>query len=522
MMYFLLYIGGCSLGQSHDEVIVFEHSTSTSMDNCDTEGNSLMQGIHQVELHNIGPVDTEEEKAVASRFAIYGVGGTIYKSQIGEVLRSLGLNPSDKDVETQLTTYTQENITSTEFLAIFQKTKKECHEGGDASWVDIRGVLNLGDEYHSGRFPKSWLSNKMTEFGLESSVEELEVLMSSLENQRGDVNYQSGALKKAIVGTNTCENKAGIAAWSTMVWVQDFTQANWFTIQDFKSRYGLLVPATNGLDSRGRLIEAEVMCKQIAKGLQLDESEYKIERGNISFTNELRQDLDEVRAKHIHKVLVQLHAWVRGMSARYRYKRLESEIPALSVIQSNVRKYFIIKAWSWGKLIRKAGVSFSGLMVSNSFAPFDQAQLQELKAAFNKIDSNKDGFIDKKDLKNAYVLFQMKKNGMYPSDKDLDDMMKAAPGPINFTMFRTIIGEKMSYDPEDLIKNAFGVFDQGASGFVSVTKLRTILGDRFTDGEFAEMILDAPVHPDGGFNYVKFVRIMKHGIMKRGVDLVRS
>lgn len=35
---------------------------------------------------------------------------------------------------------------------------------------------------------------------------------------------------------------------------------------------------------------------------------------------------------------------------------------------------------------------------SNVFAIFDQAQIQEFKEAFNMIDQNRDGFIDKEDL----------------------------------------------------------------------------------------------------------------------------
>ena len=35
---------------------------------------------------------------------------------------------------------------------------------------------------------------------------------------------------------------------------------------------------------------------------------------------------------------------------------------------------------------------------SNVFAMFDQAQVQEFKEAFNMVDQNRDGFIDKDDL----------------------------------------------------------------------------------------------------------------------------
>ena len=52
-----------------------------------------------------------------------------------------------------------------------------------------------------------------------------------------------------------------------------------------------------------------------------------------------------------------------------------------------------------------------------------------------------------------------------PSDKYLEDMMNEAPGPINFTMFLTMFGEKLNgTDPEDVIKNAFACFDDDNTG----------------------------------------------------------
>ena len=55
--------------------------------------------------------------------------------------------------------------------------------------------------------------------------------------------------------------------------------------------------------------------------------------------------------------------------------------------------------------------------------------------------------------------------GKNPSDDYLEVMMKEAPGPINFTMFLTMFGEKLNgTDPEDVIRNAFGCFDQENTG----------------------------------------------------------
>ena len=55
--------------------------------------------------------------------------------------------------------------------------------------------------------------------------------------------------------------------------------------------------------------------------------------------------------------------------------------------------------------------------------------------------------------------------GKNPTDEYLEGMMSEAPGPINFTMFLTMFGEKLNgTDPEDVIRNAFACFDEEASG----------------------------------------------------------
>lgn len=147
---------------------------------------------------------------------------------------------------------------------------------------------------------------------------------------------------------------------------------------------------------------------------------------------------------------------------------------------------------------------------SNVFAMFDQSQIQEFKEAFNMIDQNRDGFIDKEDLHD--MLASLGKN---PTDEYLEGMMNEAPGPINFTMFLTMFGEKLNgTDPEDVIRNAFACFDEEASGFIHEDHLRellTTMGDRFTDEEVDEMYREAPIDKKGNFNYVEFTRILKHG-----------
>ena len=140
---------------------------------------------------------------------------------------------------------------------------------------------------------------------------------------------------------------------------------------------------------------------------------------------------------------------------------------------------------------------------------FDQAQIQEFKEAFNMIDQDRDGFISKEDLHDTLASL-----GKNPTDVYLEEMINEATGPINFTMFLTMFGDKLNgTDPETVILNAFACFDQETLGNISEERLRDLLvsiGDRFTDEECEELLRDAPIK-NGLFDYVEFTRILKHG-----------
>ena len=125
----------------------------------------------------------------------------------------------------------------------------------------------------------------------------------------------------------------------------------------------------------------------------------------------------------------------------------------------------------------------------------------------------RDGFIDKEDLHDMLASL-----GKDPSDEYLEDMMNEAPGPINFTMFLTMFGERLQgTDPEDVIKNAFGCFDEDNVGLIHEDRLRellTTIGDRFTDDEVDEMYREAPIK-NGMFDYNEFTKILKHGAKEK-------
>jgi len=170
----------------------------------------------------------------------------------------------------------------------------------------------------------------------------------------------------------------------------------------------------------------------------------------------------------------------------------------------------LARAMACRKTARRAGTKKRAQRAtSNVFAMFDQDQIQEFKEAFNMIDQNRDGFIDHDDLKDMLASL-----GKDVSDDYLDEMMNQAPGAINFTMFLTLFGERLQgTDPEDVIRNAFGCFDENLVGALNEDYLRellTTLGDRFTQDEVDDLYKEAPIK-NGQFDYVEFTRILKHG-----------
>lgn len=70
---------------------------------------------------------------------------------------------------------------------------------------------------------------------------------------------------------------------------------------------------------------------------------------------------------------------------------------------------------------------------------FTQNQIAEFKEAFSFIDSDKDGIINKNDLAVTWDAL-----GRLIKDDDLKQMLSEAPGPINFTMFLSIFGDRIA------------------------------------------------------------------------------
>jgi len=122
---------------------------------------------------------------------------------------------------------------------------------------------------------------------------------------------------------------------------------------------------------------------------------------------------------------------------------------------------------------------------SSVFSCFSQQQVNEFKEGFQMMDADKDGILNKSDLRSSFDII-----GKIVSDKDLDEMLGDAPGPINFTMLLSMFASRQSgeADDDDVIVQAFKAFDDGDGTINSDSFRHSLLtwGEKFTPKEVDE------------------------------------
>ncbi|CAJ0947113.1 unnamed protein product, partial [Mesorhabditis belari] len=142
---------------------------------------------------------------------------------------------------------------------------------------------------------------------------------------------------------------------------------------------------------------------------------------------------------------------------------------------------------------------------------FDQRTIQEFKESFGIMDGNKDGVIDRNDLMDLYATLGQ----IAPAEK-IDGMLKEAAGPLNFTTFLSMFGEKMhGSDSYDALVEAFKMFDPKGTGKMKEQDLAGLLqnkrGEPLNDDEYQAMLKGKPPIEKGEVDYVAFARMLTSG-----------
>uniref|UniRef100_H2YY09 EF-hand domain-containing protein n=2 Tax=Ciona savignyi TaxID=51511 RepID=H2YY09_CIOSA len=164
-----------------------------------------------------------------------------------------------------------------------------------------------------------------------------------------------------------------------------------------------------------------------------------------------------------------------------------------------------------GRKSKKEGGKKAQKSTSNAFSMFDQNKIQEFKEAFSIMDQNRDGFINKIDLKDTYAALGIRDVSM---DK-LDAMVLEALSAINFTVFLNMMADKLhGTDSEDVIVQAFKLLDPEQKGVIHKDYLSQLLMtqvDKFSKEEVEQMFEIAPIDVAGNLDYKALCYVITHG-----------
>jgi len=109
--------------------------------------------------------------------------------------------------------------------------------------------------------------------------------------------------------------------------------------------------------------------------------------------------------------------------------------------------------------------------------------------------------------------------GMNPTAAEIQDMANelelTEESGLTFFEFATLMSRKMKdTDSEEELVEAFRAFDKDGNGRIRVAELRhvfTQLGEKITDEECDEMIMEADIDGDGLIDYAEFVKMILQG-----------
>ena len=137
--------------------------------------------------------------------------------------------------------------------------------------------------------------------------------------------------------------------------------------------------------------------------------------------------------------------------------------------------------------------------------------LEEYKDIFDTYDINKNGKIERKEMK-----IMLKKLGKEGSQEEIDEIWRAmnkieSDSTISFDEFIEFIRRynlsKNSMTTDDII-NAFEIFDRNHNGTLTINEFKHILmdlGEKFSEEEVNEIIEDIDLNKDGKIDYKEFV-----------------
>ena len=140
---------------------------------------------------------------------------------------------------------------------------------------------------------------------------------------------------------------------------------------------------------------------------------------------------------------------------------------------------------------------------------FSDEEKEEMTELFKLFDKDEDGKIDIDELGSV-----VRALGLNPSQAEVEEMKKKVGGGPQIgveAVFTIMDNHGIKNDTEDMILEAFKIFDNQGQGKIPLSELKAIfknMGEPFSDEEAEAMAAAAPVDGSGYVEYEEFMKMM--------------
>jgi calcium-dependent protein kinase len=234
----------------------------------------------------------------------------------------------------------------------------------------------------------------------------------------------------------------------------------------------------------------------------------KIKSSNVEFKSKIWEEISSEAKEFIKALLnknpnkrpcarkVLNHPWLKKfMNEDFHLNNLDPEI------LSRIRKF------QEPRLLTKAVINFIVKSLNTS-------EIQQLKTAFNIIDSERTGFIDLKGLKNSfeYCKIDIKDDEIDQIWKRLIANSKKPMDKINYSSFIAAAMDRKRLINKTLLWEAFKMFDSDQKGYISIFNIEKSIertGKKKDFNDFELMFKELGLSLDDVINFEDFCKIIE-------------
>jgi myosin light chain 6 len=136
------------------------------------------------------PTARDDQPDVREAFSLFDDRGDdkIPKNLFGEVVRALGLNPTEGQIKSTIQNLKTDRISFEEFIPLYDSLAKK--KDNNMSESELIEGLKVFDKEQNGSVSSAELRHLLTNLGERLSDEEVEQLLSGLEDKSGHINYE--------------------------------------------------------------------------------------------------------------------------------------------------------------------------------------------------------------------------------------------------------------------------------------------------------------------------------------------